>query len=225
MPAVKADLKAGDIIIKIATIDNPRLKQMQDYVDQNKDKELAVVVKRGDEMISKTIKPMVYQDTGKGGLGVTITEVGIIKYPWYKAIYKGFIITGLYLKEIVVGFYLIIKGLISGAGAGAAVSGPVGIAVMTGQIARMGLSYVLSFTAILSLNLAIINILPIPALDGGRLLFLVIGKIFRRQLSMKFEQLAHTIGFALLMLLVVVVTVKDLSRFRGVFSGLINKIF
>lgn len=225
MPAIKAGLKAGDIIVKIDEIDNPRLKQMQDYVDKNRDKELAVIIKRGDKPINKIIKPVVYQDTGKGGFGVAITEVGIVKYPWHKAIYYGFVITGLYLKEIAVGFYLIIKGLISGAGAGAAVSGPVGIAVMTGQIAKLGLSYLLNFTAVLSLNLAIINILPIPALDGGRLLFLAIGKIFRRQLSMRFEQLAHTFGFILLMLLVVVITVKDIGRFSGAFKGLVEKMF
>ncbi len=96
---------------------------------------------------------------------------------------------------------------------------------MTGQVARLGLAYLLQFTAMLSLNLAIINILPLPALDGGRILFTWLGKIFRKPVFMKFEQAAHSIGFALLMLLVVVVTVKDLANFKMVFINLFNKIF
>jgi len=82
--------------------------------------------------------------------------------------------TGFYLKEIVLSFYFLIAGLFAGQPAGEALSGPVGIAVMTGQVARLGFSYLLNFMALLSLNLAVINILPIPALDGGRLLFLLI---------------------------------------------------
>jgi regulator of sigma E protease len=106
-----------------------------------------------------------------------------------------------------------------GGGVGGAVSGPVGVAVMTGQAARMGASYLIQFTALLSINLAILNILPIPALDGGRLLFVIISRIIGRPLSLKYEQIAHTVGFVLLMLLVVFVTVKDLSGFAGMFKN------
>jgi len=224
-PAEKAGLKAGDAFIKIGELENPHLKEMQDYVNKNKDKEITVTIKRGQELIEKKIKPMVYEDTGKGGMGVAIAEVGIVKYPWHKAIYKGIEATGYYLKSIVIAFVIIIKGLVTGHGAGAAVSGPVGIAVMTGQVAKLGISYLINFTAILSLNLAIINILPIPALDGGRLVFITLGRIFRKKVPMRFEQIAHTLGFALLMLLVIVITVKDVGRFKGAFMGLVEKLF
>jgi len=89
------------------------------------------------------------------------------------------------------------------------VAGPVGIANIVGQSAKLGINYLLNVTAMLSLSLAAINILPIPALDGGRILFIIIEKIIRRPVPMKYEQLAHTIGFMLLMLLVVVVTWRD----------------
>ncbi len=225
MPATKADIKVGDVVVKIGEIENPTVKQTQDYVDKNKNREIVLQIKRGDEIINKKITPIEYKDTGKGGIGVGLAEVGMVKYPWYKAIYKGIVTTVLYLEAIMVGFYMLIKGLISGTGAGAAVSGPIGIAVMTGQIAELGFSYLLNFTAVLSLNLAILNILPIPALDGGRLLFLAIGKIFRRKVSLKFEQAAHSIGFILLMLLVVVITVKDVGRFTGGLSNILSKLF
>jgi len=225
MPAAKSDLKPGDAIIKIGDLSNPTIAEMQDFTNIHKGTEINLTIKRGNETIEKKIIPIAYSDTGKGGIGVALAEVGIVKYSWYLAIYKGIITTFLYLWAILVGFYEIIKGLLTGAGAGAAVSGPIGIAVLTGQFAKLGLSYLLNFTAVLSLNLAILNILPIPALDGGRLLFVLIGKIFRRQVSLKFEQIAHTAGFALLMLLVIVITFKDIGRFTGGLGNILSKIF
>ena len=80
---------------------------------------------------------------------------------------------------------------------------------MVGDSARLGISYLINVAAMISLSLAVINILPIPALDGGRILFILIEKIFRRPVPMKYEQLAHTIGFLLLMILIIVVTGRD----------------
>ncbi|MFA6486236.1 MAG: RIP metalloprotease RseP [Candidatus Magasanikbacteria bacterium] len=224
-PAALAGLKMGDEIIQIDEIKNPRIVDMQAYVDQKRGQEITFIIARGAENFEKKITPAVSAETGKGGIGVAIAEVGLIKYPWYLAIYHGVIATGAYLLAIVLAFWHLFVGLFAGKGAGEAVAGPVGIAVMTGQVARMGLAYLLQFTAMLSLNLAVINILPIPALDGGRIVFTWLGKIFKKPVFMKFEQSAHAIGFALLMLLVVVVTVKDLGAFKGVFMNLFNKIF
>ena len=223
-PAAQAGLQSGDIIVGLDDLKNPSVKDMQDYVDSRKDQGILVTVKRGDEVISKQIHPFVYADTGKGGLGISLVEVGLVSYPWYKAIYYGFLTTGFYLKEILFAFYSLIAGLFVGHGPGQALSGPVGIAVMTGQVARLGFSHLLNFMALLSLNLAVINILPIPALDGGRLLFLLISKIRRKPISQKYEQLAHGLGFAVLMFLVVVITIKDLGHFKGFFIDLWNKL-
>jgi len=223
-PAEQAGLLSGDTILRLDGLQNPSIKDMQDYINSHKDQDIAVTVKRGDVTIEKKIHPFVYTDTGKGGLGVSLVQVGMASYPWYKAIYYGFLMTGFYLKEIVLSFYFLIAGLFAGQPAGEALSGPVGIAVMTGQVARLGFSYLLNFMALLSLNLAVINILPIPALDGGRLLFLLISKIKRKPIAQKYEQMAHSIGFLLLMLLVVVITVKDLGHFKGFFIDLFNKI-
>ncbi|TAN33583.1 RIP metalloprotease RseP [Patescibacteria group bacterium] len=223
-PAEAAGLKPGDSITRLDAIEQPRLKQMQEYVAANKDKEISVTVKRGTETITKKIKPFVYE-SGRAGIGVGLAEIGTVKYPWYKAISEGILATGYYLKEIVLAFYLLIRGLFAGEPVGEAVSGPVGIAVMTGQVARMGWAYMINFVALLSLNLAIINILPIPALDGGRLLFLGLSKILRRPITPRYEQVAHTVGFVLLMLLVVLVTVKDIGRFSGAIGAFFQKIF
>ncbi|MDD2758337.1 MAG: M50 family metallopeptidase [Patescibacteria group bacterium] len=223
-PAEAAGIKAEDVVVKIGDLVNPRLTEMQNYVNDHRTEEISVSIKRGEEILTKKIKPIVYEDSGKGGIGVGIAEIGTVKYIWYKAIWRGFIDTFVYIKEIFVAFYFLIIGLFVGRGAGDAVSGPIGIAVMTGQVAKMGFIYLLQFTAILSLNLAVINILPIPALDGGRLLFLALNK-FKKINFAKYEQTAHAIGFVLLMLLVVVVTVRDIGAFKGVFVDFWNKIF
>jgi regulator of sigma E protease len=169
-PAQQSGIEAGDGIVSVGTLQNPRLSELQEYVNTHRNEKIAVVVKRNNEIITKEIQPIVYEDTGKGGLGVGIVELGTVKYPWYSALYHGIVNTCIALKEIFIGFFVLIKGLVLGNGVAGEVAGPVGVAKMTGQVARMGFVYLLQFIALLSLNLAVLNILPIPALDGGRLL-------------------------------------------------------
>jgi regulator of sigma E protease len=184
---------------------------MQQYVSEHATEKIPLTVSRNGETITKELQPVVLEDSKTAGFGVGIVELGVVRYPWYKALGEGFITTFVFLKEILVGFYALIKGLVSGAGVGAGVAGPVGVAKMTGQVARLGFIYLMQFTALLSLNLAVLNILPIPALDGGRLLFVIIGKIIRRPVTPKIEQITHAIGFVLLMILVVLVTARDVN--------------
>jgi regulator of sigma E protease len=116
------------------------------------------------------------------------------------------------LKEIVVAFGGLIGNLVSGKSIGAEFAGPVGIATITGQAARLGFVYLLQFTALLSLNLAVINILPFPALDGGRILFLLIEKAKGKPVRRDVEAILHNIGFLLLIALVIFVTYKDIVK-------------
>ena len=133
--------------------------------------------------------------------------------------------TGTVTKQIVVAFYDLFKNLIMGRGVSVDVSGPVGIAVISGQVAQLGFMYILQFMALLSINLAIINILPFPALDGGRLLFLIIEKIRRKPVDQKVEAIIHNVGFSLLMLLILFITFRDVVKYGGtVLQGLINFI-
>jgi regulator of sigma E protease len=106
----------------------------------------------------------------------------------------------------------IIMSLFAGHGVGAEVSGPIGIAILTKQVATLGFVYILQFAAMLSINLAIINALPIPALDGGRILFILIEKIKGSPVTQKTEQMFHTIGFMLLILLMIIVTLRDVVK-------------
>ena len=150
-------------------------------------------------------------------MGVIIsTNMIIKKYPWYEAPYVG-------LKEAVVTSWQIVQGLgnvivqlVTTRSVPAGVAGPVGIAQLTGQTVKYGFDAVLSLVALLSLNLAIMNILPIPALDGGRLFFILIEAVSGKKVSPKVESYTHAVGMAILMLLIVLITFHDLFR---VFTG------
>jgi len=186
--------------------------QMNEYIDAHEGVEIVVHIMRGEEELNVMVTPRIIEGGQDPNIGVAIAEAGVIRYPWYIAIYKGFVAAFFGLINIFIAFYYLLKNLILGQGLLFDVAGPVGIATIVGQSARLGFSYLLNVTAMLSLSLAAINILPIPALDGGRVLFILIGKIIRRPVPMKYEQLAHTIGFVLLMGLVVVVTFRDVVK-------------
>ena len=109
-------------------------------------------------------------------------------------------------------FYNLIKNLITGQSVGDAVGGPVRIAQITGQVANVGFVYLLNFVALLSLNLAVVNFLPFPPLDGGRILFLVIESIRRKPVKKEIENIVNNIGFLLLMALLAWVTFKDVIK-------------
>src|SRR3989339_522983 len=162
----------------------------------------------------------IMEETGLPGIGIGMADIGLVKYPVHLAIWYGIKTTIIFILAILFAFYEMIKGLIMGAGVGADISGPVGIAVLTGQFARMGFVYFLQFTAILSMNLAIINALPFPALDGGRILFLIIEKFKGGPVKKEVEAMVHYIGFVLLMILVVFVTFKDIARYGDKFVSL-----
>jgi len=223
-PAAKTGFMAGDTIITINNKEFAVEEELQDFVDGQAGQELAYKIKRGQEEITLKAIPEIREETGRGGIGIAIATTGLVKYPWYLAIEEGLKETVLLTWAIILAFYELIKGLVMGQGVAIDVAGPVGIAALTGQVAHMGLIYILQFTALLSINLAIINFLPFPALDGGRVLFLIIEKIKGSPVKRELEGAIHNIGFALLMLLVLVVTFRDVARFGDSFRALWEKI-
>jgi len=223
-PAAKTGFMAGDTILTIDDKEFAVEEELQDFVDRETGKELAYKIKRGQEEITLKAIPEIREETGRGGIGIGIATTGLVKYPWYLAIEEGIRETVFLTWAIIVAFYELIKGLIMGRGVAIDVAGPIGIAALTGQVAQMGLIYILQFTALLSINLAIINFFPFPALDGGRVLFLIIEKIKGSPVKRELETAIHNIGFALLMLLVLVVTFRDVARFGDKFKMLWERI-
>jgi len=149
----------------------------------------------------------------EGPLGVTLVRTAVVSYPWYQAAFMG--ASGAVSLTGAVGAALgkiLWQLATTGKLAPALGGGPVFIFSMTGQAAKLGFVYLLQFTALLSINLAIINIFPFPALDGGRLVFLLLEKIKGAPVNQKIEQISHTVGFAILMLLVIAITWRDIIR-------------
>lgn len=216
-PAEKAELEAGDLIVGLKG-ENLEMKEFssiesfQELTNKNEGKELNYQISRGGEILEKKITPQRLEGLEKAGIGIGISEIGIVKYPPHIAIWQGFKITSALTISMFVAFFDLLRGIFVGDGVGDNVGGPVRIAEITGQAARMGFVYLVNLTALLSVNLAIINILPFPALDGGRLLFLIMEKIKGRPVRKELEGVIHYIGFTLLMLLIIVVTYKDIAR-------------
>jgi len=223
-PAEKAGLQVGDILLEIDGQKFAAIEAVQEFVGGKEGKVMPIAVDRFGERKDFAVAPVKLSETGKAGFGVGLANTGVVSYPWYAAIWLGLKSTIFLAWQIILAFYTLIKNAIIGVPLGVDLAGPIGIAVMTGKVARLGFVHILQFTALLSMNLAIINFLPFPALDGGRVLFLIIEKIKGKAVNQKVEQIAHTIGFALLMILIVVVTGRDFFKFKDSFINLWHKI-
>ena len=224
-PAQAAGLKMGDSVIALNGQPVRTYQELSGLVSARAGQKLAYQIKRGQEELRLEITPQLMPDSGQVGIGIAVAETGIVSYPWYQAVWEGIKSTLIMSWYIIVAFAFIIKDLFVGHPIAAELSGPVGIAVMTGQVVNLGFVYMLQFAAVLSINLAVINYAPFPALDGGRVLFLLIEKLRGRAVPEKVEATIHNIGFALLMLLVAIVTFKDVFKFSDKFLALFQKIF
>ncbi len=208
LPAYKAGLKEGDYIHKIDGQSFSDAGSMRAYITSNAGKTFSIQIMRKNQELTINVDSQKNPPEGQGPTGIALSVLGKLRYPWYLAPYYGFKTAVQQVGAIVSGLYSLFT---SGIGL-SALGGPVKIAKLTGQVAGMGFIYLMQFTAFLSLNLAVLNILPFPALDGGRVLFLIIEKIRGKKNNQKVEQFANAAGFALLILLMILVTIKDVVK-------------
>lgn len=205
-PAGIVGLKPGDRIINI---DGKTISYWSDITREimsSGGKELAVTVARGAETIQYRITPEV-DSSGVPAIGIMGT-INYEKQGIINSIKTGFIQTYQLTVMMLGGLWMIISG-----GASAAdLAGPVGIAQLVGEAAQGGAVFLLSFTAFLSINLGIINLLPIPALDGSRIVFAVVEAIRRKPLEPEKEGFIHWVGFLFLMMIIIIVTYNDIVR-------------
>ncbi|MBU0963657.1 RIP metalloprotease RseP [Patescibacteria group bacterium] len=223
-PAANAEMKPGDIIKNVEGEEIFSVDQFKQKIEPSIDQSLNITYIRADEIFKKSVTPVDLNNTGDGKIGAYLTDTGIVSYPWYYSIWMGVKTTFSLTWRIVVAFYEIIKNLIVSHQVSEDIAGPVGIAVLTGQMVKLGFIYVLQFTAILSINLAIINYVPFPALDGGRVLFLIIEKIKGSPINQRIEGIIHSAGFFILISVLLFFTFKDVSRFSESIMGFFNNI-
>lgn len=209
-PAAVGGVLSGDVISSIDGINFETISDLQEYINVKGGQEISLAIVRQDEVVNLNVIPEVKDD--KALIGIGLDQIDVVSYPFFQAIWEGLKHTVILFWMIIVAFFKLIYDLIVGTGVGDAVGGPIRIAQMTGEVARFGLVNLFNFTALLSLNLAVINLLPLPALDGGRILFLIIEKIKGKPVKRETEALVHNIGFMLLMALIVLITYKDIAR-------------
>ncbi len=216
-PAEISGLKTGDTIESINNIKITSSSQLISYTKEHLGEKLTLKIRnQKSEIRSLEVTPRKEYPANQGPMGVAISQNIInVKYPWYKAPFVG---TKEALKQsyaIGSGLFGVVYNLFTKGSVPQGVAGPVGIAQLTG-IFCANISSCLSFTGLLSLNLAILNILPIPALDGGRFFFILIEAVTRRKVNQKMESYAHAIGMVILLTLIALITIHDLIR---VFTG------
>lgn len=213
-PAAVAGIVAGDVVTKMvspsAILVNPTTDAFTTFIQSgNEASPIMVTVKRGDTMQDISITPKTGIVADHVAIGVAVDQVGYQPgLSFFKSLGQGFTAT----IRVIQGTWQAFAQLLTGHMNLNAVSGPVGLTKVVGQAQQVGFASVMMLIAVISVNLAIINILPFPALDGGRILFVIIETIIRRPLPKKFVEWTNGIGFALLILLMIVISVKDVIK-------------
>jgi regulator of sigma E protease len=214
-PAEKAGLKAGDAITSIAiagandqgVIKNPSVDQIQNTVNEAAGKSVLI------NGISVTpITGLVPEASTTYAIGIDMEDAATLQLPPWSAVWEGAKFTIYIVEATAQGVWGLIAGLFQGNHAVLSeVSGPVGIASLVGSAARVGIVSLLMLVSVISVNLGVLNLVPFPALDGGRILFVAIEAVIRRPIKPSVTNMVNTIGFGLLILLMIAVTYHDIA--------------
>ena len=212
-PAAMAGIEPGDMLVSLNEKPVQNISDLHRYTYLNLGREVSLLIQHSDATTEEVqIIPRWKPPEGQGAMGilVSMTNPTTIRQhePFWRAIPLG-------VDACIETFFLFknaILSLLSGA-TSMEIAGPVGIAQMTGEVAKAGISPLLEFAAFLSINLAIINLFPLPALDGGRIVFVLLEWVRRgKRISPKKEGLVHSIGFVMLIAAMLAVTYRDIIR-------------
>jgi len=211
-PAYSSGLKSGDEII---SLNSKKITSVEEFISTTKEhlgQPVVLEVKRDGQVFDLTVAPRENYPKGEGPFGIAITNIEVKKYKWFEAPFFGTIEAGKFSFLIVQSLGSTLFNLVAHGTKPVGVAGPVGVAQVVGQAMSVSVNATLWVMALLSLNLAVLNILPIPALDGGRLFFIIIELVTRRKVNPKYENYAHAAGLFILLGLMVVITFFDIIR-------------
>ncbi|MFZ2303515.1 MAG: site-2 protease family protein [Minisyncoccia bacterium] len=216
-PAHEAGLKGGDIIIKIVSgkdvLTNPRVSATQNFIASHEEMDLTYL--RGGSEETVAVFGAEGFIGGRRAIGISMDNVGILKLPIHEAFFVGFTTTASITITMAVGILEFFKNIFIGQANFQDIAGPVGIVGIVSDASTLGFIHLVSLTAIISINLAIINLLPFPALDGGRLLFILIESIKRSPIKPEITNIANGIGFLILIAFMVFITFHDITKLIG----------
>jgi regulator of sigma E protease len=216
-PAMKAGLMENDTIVAILDESIDDWTEMSEMISKNAGKELPLRINRGDEIIELTVTPEPSSVKDEEGKDIVVGRIGITKKLNFHVIESdGILLAPLKGAEAlyrwcVLTLEVVVK-LFSGSLSAKQVGGPILIVDAAAKAASVGLTTYFNFIAIISINLAVLNLLPVPVLDGGHLLFLSIEAIRRRPLSEKIMGVANRVGLTLLLMLIAFVFYNDITR-------------
>ena len=216
-PAEKAGLHPGDELVYLVQgdrrVEDLTPEKVQSFIGASGEKEIVVGYKRGDEAhLAVAITPVSGIVSDRPAIGISMDLVGTLHLPFFIAIREGFLTAWALILQTLGALYGLVYGLLVGKANLGGVSGPVGIVSLVGDASALGFVYLLSLTAAISLNLAVMNLVPFPALDGGRLLLILIEAVRGREIHPRIAHRINTTGFALLLLLMAVLTYSDIAK-------------
>lgn len=220
-PAQKAGINPGETISSITTGNAgayvpPNSADAQDYIRVHQDESMVITtLKENGEQKNYVLKAEEGLVEGKKAVGIQLDDVGLLRLWPHEAVVQGAILTYHMSIATAVGLLGFFSDIFRGIADFGSVAGPIGIANVGAQAVQNGFAAAISLTALISINLAIINLLPIPGLDGGRLFIIAIETVSRRKLSEKFVTYLSFAGFSALILLMLVVSYHDILRLIG----------
>ena len=217
-PAKEAGIAIGDIIRTVSVseelLSSDKVGAIQEFIETYKGKEIILTLQRGEKIFDVSVTPRISPPEGEGAVGVALLRTALKSYPWYQAPIQGVLATAEVTSTIVKVLSGSVVSIVRGKGAlpGVEFRGPVGIVEFFAQTRALGTTYLLQLIALISISLALFNSLPIPGLDGGKLLFLIIEKVWGKPIPQKVEQAITAPFFILIILLIIFVTFKDIQR-------------
>lgn len=220
-PAQKGGLRFGDRIVSIktktsdyGTTSSPlTVASIKEIVGSGDGSEIKMTISRAGKLEDLLLSPKKLKpEDSRYAVGIYMDNIGVVKFGFFSSWYESFKLTMVSVKDISVGMAVFLKNAFTLRADFSQVSGPVGMANMVGQAADISLSYFFSFIAFISLNLAVLNFIPFPALDGGRIVFVIIEAIFRIKIKDTVVNVINGLGFILLIALMVFVTYKDIIK-------------
>ncbi|MEK7575381.1 MAG: site-2 protease family protein [Patescibacteria group bacterium] len=215
-PAEDSGIKAGDILLSLKTetatlSENLNPENVRAFISTSEGK-ISVSYKHGSTGAIAEVEPKEGIIANGKAVGISMDMVGTVSYPIHKAIVEGGLMTARLFKNITIGIYHFFADALFGRADLSSVAGPVGMVALVGDARDLGFAYLIFFTALLSINLAVINLVPFPALDGGRLVLVLIEAIKGSPIKPKFVQTVNALGFGLLIFLMLFVTYHDIAK-------------
>ncbi len=215
-PAQEGDIRVGDVVLEVSSGERflkvDTVDPVRNFIRDSAGKEVEVTLKRGNEVLEIKVVPRENPPEGEGPLGIALARTALKSYVWYQAPLEGLKATWNLTMTTLTMWGEIIKGLIWRNPLPVQFVGPIGIVGLFAQATSLGLTHYLVFISVISVYLALFNLLPIPAVDGGKLLFLIIEAVRKKPINQIFVRKIESFFFVALLFLMVLVTFGDIRR-------------